>query len=560
MKILYCNSPKKLRIKRLVVIMSFLLCFITNNVYARSEWLGKWQSEPIKEGTETAILEYHFKNDSVMSMSFVTDNHIVGVGRCVSKCSIKGTYSKYGPFFEVSLDPNTLNVSLLNFVAISTSATKNQILSQLRTMAKTMFDGYDNVRMIYVTHDSPDIISFIYGDESNAMEMEFHRSNKPLEQLLDIKESIGDTVDSDADCKESLLTKNKDQSEEGYGSQLYTENDQLIYDENKESCQETTPMVKMWKSMGIFMLYLIMSFIVIYGSKYLFVKNISRKNSANKSVRIRRVYYCVRFVLRILLMIIGLLVWGILLFDAMQVNKYIAMSIMCGGGGLLLSLMSSVSLPVSVMTMKDILMRKRPFVLYLRGFVTDNYSPAMEEYADKVSNATPWKYKTEQDPTKLNPNLLPLKEKAIAESWKWVYPIYSVGLPEELESPEGTKRIYLDNETWQDNAITLMKLAKYILVRVHSNTNCVWEIGQCNSHFSDKTIYYIDDINKLESVKQQMGEDLPMCLRSESLKSNHMIAYQINNEIITKSYRNNEDGLCMITREILRVVDKSNTY
>lgn len=309
-------------------------------------------------------------------------------------------------------------------------------------------------------------------------------------------------------------------------------------------------MIQMWKSMGIFMLYLLLSYLIVMGVKYIFIKRISRKNSANKSVCIRKIYYATRFILRIVVIIIGVIVWGKLLFDSYAVSKYITISVLCGGGGLFLSLLSSISLPVSFMTMKE-LKKDKSFVLYLRGFVTDDYSPKMEEYANTVSNARPWIYDQKQAPAKSTPNLLPLNEKALSSSWKRNYLIYSVGLPEELESPEGSVRIYLDNEKWKEDAFTLMTLAEYILICVHSNVNCIWEIKQCNLNFSQKTIYYIDDINKLASVKEQMGDELPICLRSDALNKSHMVSYQIGDEIITKLYTNNEDGLSAITRGIL---------
>lgn len=302
-------------------------------------------------------------------------------------------------------------------------------------------------------------------------------------------------------------------------------------------------MVKMWKNIGFFMLYLVLSLSAIIVVKMLFSKNLSRTNTANKSVYIRIGYSVVRFVLRIIVIGVGAVLLGVLLVSAMEVNKYLAVTVFCGGGGLLLSLLSSLSLPMNFMTMKKFLNRDRIFILYLRGFIKDNYSPSMEKTADTVSNAEPWKTKIDSEKIDINPNQLSLNEKALAKAWKRYYQTYSIGRPEELESPEGTKRIYLDNNSWQADAITLMELAKYILVCIHPNENCIWEIRQCNTQFTEKTIYYVDDINNLDIIREKMGDELPICLKSKEIDHNHIMVYQKDGQVVMKSYTNTDSGL-----------------
>ena len=93
-----------------------------------------------------------------------------------------------------------------------------------------------------------------------------------------------------------------------------------------------------------------------------------------------------------------------LLINAIEVNKYIGITVLCGGGGLLLHMLSSLSLPMNFMTMKKFMSKKRTFILYLRGFITDDYSPKLAKTADTVSNAEPWKSKIGKDKTEENPN------------------------------------------------------------------------------------------------------------------------------------------------------------
>lgn len=513
--------------KKFFLNLFSLSFFMSINLHAQSDWFGKWQTDQMVEGTEKAIIEYYFKNDSVMSMSFVTDNQIAGVGRCVSNVSMDGKYDKIGPLFFVSLNQRSLKVSLLKFVTYgkNTSVSEGQIIKQIENTVKPMFANFEDVRMIYVTHDSPDTISFILGDESNAIDLEFHRSTMTIEQLFDLDEETD--------------VNDLDNSFETYDSEVNDITSVTKYKDTKES----SPMVKMWKSLGFFMLYLVLSLAAIFGLKVLFAKNMSRTNTAKKSVNIRIGYSVVRFVLRIVIIIIGIILWAILLVHGNQVSNYMTILILCSGGGLLLNLLSSLSLPMNFMTMKKFMSKERNFILYLRGFITDNYTPSMVKIADTVSNAKPWNTNFDSYEKEINPNQLTLNEKSLAKAWKRYYQTYSVGLPEELESPEGTKRIYLDNDSWMSDARTLMELAKYILVSVHPNDNCIWEIRQCNTVFSDKTIYYVDDIINLNIVKEKMGEELPTCLKSEEIVHNHMMVYLKGGQTIVKAYSNTEIGL-----------------
>lgn len=504
--------------KRVVVIFLSIFVFSSFKLYAQSEWLGKWQTDPIVEGVEKIIMEYYFKNDSAMSMSFVTDKQISGVGRCISRVSIDGKYDKTGPLFFICLNQNTIKVSLLRFVtyAKNASVSKKQIIKQIENTAKPMFANFENVRMIYVTHESPDTISFVFGDENNAIDMEYHRPTKTIEQVFDVPLKAHDSEVND-----------------------------ITYNATDEDTNELSPMLQMWKSTGFFILYIILAYVLICGVKYMFAKHLTRTQRAKKSVIVRRFYSVIRFVLRIIIIVIGGVLWVFLLINAIEVNEYIALIVLCGGGSILLSLLSSLSLPMNFMTMKKFMSKERIFILYLRGFVTDDYSPKLERIAEMVSDAEPWKSKIGK--TSENPNDLPLSEKNLAKAWKKCpficYEVFSVGRPEELESPEGTKRIYLNNESWEEDVKTLMKLAKYILVCIHPNDNCIWEIRQCNTLFPEKTIYYIDNVANLDIIRDKMGEELPACLKSQEITHNHMMVYQKNGETFVKPYSNTDIGL-----------------
>lgn len=563
----------KIMNRKVLLTLSVLLCFAAGKLHAQSEWLGKWHSAPIEEDSEKVIMEYDFKDESAMSMAFFTDNYTARVGRCVSKLSIKGTYNKVGPFFFISLDTESLNVEIVKLEASNSYVSREKILNQLKLTGAALFYGHTDVSMIYVQHESPDTISFVFGDGDNAMDLVLHRPSAsakknpfPNSRSVDIARQIASQQTNPATGNQPQ-TKAVGTGESNQMGKMWEDTDKkpvstqtITTTKDRTRYHDLTskklsPMAEMWKNIGLFMLYLIFSYALIGFMKFLFIKNISRGNTAQKSVMIRIIYFTLRFIVRIILVLVGLVFLGLVIASSMQVNQFIAVIALLGGGGLFLSLLSTLSLPIYFMTMKQFLSKERSFVMYLRGFITDDYSPKMGEIADEIANTRPWTtFNAGTDPKKQEPNKFPLNEKALATSWKnRDYQVYSVGLPEELESPEGSKRVYLDNETWQEDALTLMKLADYILIRVHTNPNCIWEIEQCDKNFPDKTIYYIEDIKKFNSVKEQMGDNLPKCLRSYTLTLNHMVAYLKDGEVITRPYVNNEFGLSAISREVMSV-------
>ena len=501
---------------RIVVLLYTLVISIT--LYASNDWLGRWQTDPISVDNETLVMEYDFKNDTSLSMCFFTDNWIPTVGRCVSKVTIDGIYQSVGPIFFVSLDDKSLNVEILKLYTKDSGIKEKYIEKYIRENAEPLFSGYDNVRMIFVTHENTDEISFIYGDVGNAMNMDFHRPNQSIEQIFKIAE------------EEPVVTKSTE----------------------ADDSKTLSPIAKIWKSLGYFFIYMIVAFPLIFFLKLLFAKHIKRTNTVKKSVNIRRVYYVIRFFVGITVLIIGFLLWLPLLRDTMDINQYMGAIVLCGGGGLLLYVYSSLSLPLNFTTMSSFLRKKRTFILYLRGFVTDNYTPKMEYTAKKVSETRPWSTKNWNNENKIDPSNLPLIERDLAKAWKKQATVYSVGLPEELESPEGSKRIYLDNQTWQADVIQLMSDAKYILIRVNPNDNCIWEIQQCCLFYSCKTIYYIESIELLEEVQKKMGTSTPLCLMSPRIDKNHMYAYQKNGEIIAQSYDNSLEGFTKSAYDIKR--------
>ena len=134
------------------------------------------------------------------------------------------------------------------------------------------------------------------------------------------------------------------------------------------------------------------------------------------------------------------------------------------------------------------------YSLFLRGFDNDDYrkideleNPKAEKY-DRLSEY--WFFK-----------LL---------SKKYKLPIVSVGMTKELDSPLGTKRIYLDDTEWRAGVKTLMENADKIIILVNNRESCIWEIAQ-TVNFQNKTIYIADNEEKYNIAKEKVSEvlDLP---------------------------------------------------
>lgn len=129
------------------------------------------------------------------------------------------------------------------------------------------------------------------------------------------------------------------------------------------------------------------------------------------------------------------------------------------------------------------------YALFLRGFDNDDYNkidalenPKVEKY-EHLSEY--WFFK-----------LLSKRHKL---------PVVSVGMTKELDSPLGTKRIYLDDNEWKVGVRTLMENADKILILVNDRDSCIWEIAQ-SKDFLHKTIFIVDNEEKYIAAKEKLKD------------------------------------------------------
>lgn len=169
--------------KTLILLVSL---FFVLPMMAEKSLIGRWQSEPINEGTEKAVEELTFIDSTHLELAFITDNNDPMTGRMVTRMSVKATYQAWGPMFFVKLDLPTVKTKIEKLeltdafkasmpAGYSMEDTKKLLQQQAHQQAKLMFSMTEEFSMIYITHEENDTISFIIGDENDAMDLVFHR-------------------------------------------------------------------------------------------------------------------------------------------------------------------------------------------------------------------------------------------------------------------------------------------------------------------------------------------------------------------------------------------------
>ena len=154
------------------------------------------------------------------------------------------------------------------------------------------------------------------------------------------------------------------------------------------------------------------------------------------------------------------------------------------------------------------------YMLFLRGFDTDNY--ISEQYLELKSAKDLF------------------SEHRFVQRLSFVMTTYAVGRPEELVSPSGASRVYLDNATWLADVETMMSKSKCTIILVNSKCNCLLEIER-SIKFKEKVIYIINDKkhykNAIESVPEFKELDtIPSC--------DHFIIYEENGDRKTMAFQN----------------------
>jgi len=124
------------------------------------------------------------------------------------------------------------------------------------------------------------------------------------------------------------------------------------------------------------------------------------------------------------------------------------------------------------------------FILFLRGFGSDIYS---EVYHQRRKNKDVF------------------SENNFIKRLSLLYPCFAIGRPEELYAPSGSKRIYLDDKTWQEDVKEYMHKAKGIVILITDKPNCIWEVVQ-SKDLQEKTVYLVNNREKYKRVCESVPE------------------------------------------------------
>lgn len=179
---------------------------------------------------------------------------------------------------------------------------------------------------------------------------------------------------------------------------------------------------------------------------------------------------------------------------------------------------------------KDI--KKSNYILYLRGFSSDDYTTTYQDLAKKKR----FHFK--------------FSEGDFIYFLRQYMPVFAVGMTKELESPLGAERIYLNDKTWREEVMELMQEAQLIVISLNDSSSCIWEIQQAYQ-FKNKVVYIADEKEKLLNLRKEMHRlndyTFPASIRYRN------IAYYINNENIIKTieYSNNAQSYKQTIKEIM---------
>lgn len=280
---------------------------------------------------------------------------------------------------------------------------------------------------------------------------------------------------------------------------------------------------------------------------------IGKTDKASKSVRLRNIYRLIRIIVLVFFTILMCFELYYIFANVLPLlSGYIAVRqlvlIIC----LIGTTYATMALPISGLTISDFLKKNKEYALFLRGFSHDSYDP--QNVLDKVDklNAA----KDLRKPSKKNVMMLPFSERDFCKALKKHIPVYSIGMTKELESPEGSKRIYLDDETWKQDVLMLINKAKYIFVLVNPSDSCIWEIRQCDSFAKNKTMYIIDDEDNFSLLTKKMQDDIPNVLKFTSVSKYNMI-YTLKDYRRVRTYQNDYNGFQNVLKTYFEEIKNS---
>lgn len=98
---------------------------------------------------------------------------------------------------------------------------------------------------------------------------------------------------------------------------------------------------------------------------------------------------------------------------------------------------------------------------------------------------------------------------------------FAVGLPEEIDASPGAQRVYINNDTWQEEVRLMMNHAKCLFLRICDTEPCLWEVKQALS--LNKELYIIIDNADEYAIVSNKCDGLPQNI---SIKQGMYVIYK----------------------------------
>lgn len=183
---------------------------------------------------------------------------------------------------------------------------------------------------------------------------------------------------------------------------------------------------------------------------------------------------------------------------------------------------------MSSLSKNEVITNGEEFVLFLRGFIQDNYTPEIILKKQKFDVFSEYNF------TK------------ILSKYKR---IYAVGMTKEIESPTGARRIYLSDTSWKFDVRELMEKSLFIVILLDDRESCLWEVEQ-SLDMLQKTIFIVDDIEKYTNVSTKMKHliDFPKIMNEDLPNIMHFINYS---KCDMESFSHNKSSYKKIIKTIL---------
>lgn len=191
--------------------------------------------------------------------------------------------------------------------------------------------------------------------------------------------------------------------------------------------------------------------------------------------------------------------------------------------------------PLSVMSdlsKDDVLTSKKDYILFLRGFEQDDYTPKAQinEWERSFRN---------------------FSEFHFTSTLKQSINVYAVGMTKEVEAPTGADRVYLSDKDWKQDVLDLMVNARLIVVLVDDRESCIWEIER-SIDMLNKTLFIVDDAEKYSNILMSMGDKIAFPQMSTDIKTPFMIYFEGHTEPQLYKFRNTKKSYRKLSDNILK--------